>query len=893
LLVEDNPGDARLVKELFRESTAPRFDVIHAANLNEAFELLVDSTLEAVLLDLNLPESQRLATLAEVRLQTALPIVVLTGLDDETLGYEAIRAGAQDYLIKGRVDSHTLVRSVRYAIERKSEEEALRESEEKYRTLFEGASEGILVADIESRKFKYANPAICKMLGYTEEELMQLGVADIHPKESLDHVMAEFEAQARGEKALASNLPCLRKDGSVVYVDVTSTPMVIDNRACNVGFFTDITERKQAEQALRGSEDRYRTLFEKSVMGITVVDMETGRFKYANPSICQMLGYTEEEFQHMRVEDIHTAEGMKQIQGEFAAAATGKKTSSANVPCLCKDSTVIYAGISGTSMVIDGRQCNVGFFIDVTTRKQAEEALKASEEKYRTLFESSRDAIMTLAPPSWRFTTGNPAMIKMFGARDKTDFVSHAPWDYSPEKQPDGRPSMEKALEMIETAMATGSHYFEWTHQRLGGDTFPATVLLTRVEISGQALLQATVHDITEIKRAEEEREKLEEQFRQAQKMEAVGRLAGGVAHDFNNLLTIISGYCEIVIGRIGEQDPNWKSVSAIKHAGERAAQLTRQLLAFGRKQVLQLRVINLNMVVEESKKMLGRIVGENIELYTALEPDLKPVLADPGQVEQVIMNLVVNSRDAMPDGGRITIETANAELNQESAGKQAGLEPGHYVTLAVSDTGCGMSSEVKEHLFEPFFTTKEQGKGTGLGLSTVYGIVKQSNGNIIVDSEPGRGTTFMIYLPVAQNVEVKLPDIPQEFTAPAKVAETILVVEDESDVRELILDVLKNAGYVVLAADSGEKAEKVCAEHRGPIHLLLADMMLPRMGGMEVARRLAQQRPECKVLYMSGYTDGITRGGSNMEHGEAFIGKPFVPDALLRKVRQVLGSGV
>src|SRR5437773_9313187 len=393
-----------------------------------------------------------------------------------------------------------------------------------------------------------------------------------------------------------------------------------------------------------------------------------------------------------------------------------------------------------------------------------------------------------------------------------------------------------------------------------------------------------------ERKLADEDRARLEEQLRQAHKMEAIGRLAGGIAHDFNNLLTVINGYSELVLNSLGANLHARKNVEQIKKAGRRAATLTRQLLAFSRRQVLQLRVLDLNAVVTNFEAMLQPLIGEDILLEAVLQPGLGLVKVDPGQIEQIILNLTVNARDAMPEGGKLTIETANVELDEAYARRHVSVRPGPYVMLAISDTGCGMDAETQARIFEPFFTTKEPGKGTGLGLSTVYGIVKQSGGDIWVYSEPGRGTTFKIYLPWVEGaVETVEPGV-----APARDvrgSETILLGEDDGGIRRLVRQVLAERGYWVLEAIHGTHAIQISEQHTVPIHLLVTDVVMPGMSGRDLAERLKPSRPNMKVLFMSGYTDKAIVHHGELDPGTAVVRKQFTPDALARKLREVLHS--
>jgi PAS domain S-box-containing protein len=394
--------------------------------------------------------------------------------------------------------------------------------------------------------------------------------------------------------------------------------------------------------------------------------------------------------------------------------------------------------------------------------------------------------------------------------------------------------------------------------------------------------------DITEIRRAGEEKAVLQEQLRQSQKMEAIGCLAGGVAHDFNNLLTVIKGYSQLSSIELKEGDPLRKNIDEIQNATDRAASLTRQLLAFSRRQVMEMKVLDLNTLLRDLEKMLRRIIGEEVELAIQLAEDLGRIRADVGQIEQVIMNLAVNAKDAMPSGGKLTIETANVELDESYTRSHVDVKPGHYVIFSVSDTGVGMTPEVRERIFEPFFTTKEKGKGTGLGLSTTYGIVKQSEGHIWVYSVQGKGTTFKIYLPrVNEPLEVIRKEVLKEELPRGN--ETILIVEDEEEVRKLAGKILEKQGYRILETYNGDSALLVCEGRNGPIHLMLADVVMPGMNGSELAKLLKPLHPEMKILYMSGYTDNAIVRHGVLEKGVNYIQKPFTMEGLVRKVREVL----
>jgi signal transduction histidine kinase len=388
-----------------------------------------------------------------------------------------------------------------------------------------------------------------------------------------------------------------------------------------------------------------------------------------------------------------------------------------------------------------------------------------------------------------------------------------------------------------------------------------------------------------ELRRAEAERKHIEQQFQQAQKLESVGRLAGGVAHDFNNLLTVINGYSDMLLKELKSQDPVYEAVTEIRTAGERAAALTRQLLVLSRKKVTQPQRVNLNDIVAEVEKMLGRLIGEDVRLKSVLSPSLGHVLADPGQLHQVLMNLAVNARDAMPGGGTLSIETANVDVDAGYAEQHPEMKPGPYVRLQVGDTGIGMTKEVQSHIFEPFFTTKKPGEGTGLGLATVYGIVKQSDGSVWVYSEPGRGTTFSIYLPQIA-AGAGLPPAPEPSHAALRGSETILVVEDQDQLRKMAVRVLRDYGYEVIESANPEDALLHSEHYPGPIHLMLTDVIMPGMTGPELAGRIKPLRPGMEIVYMSGYNQHTT-----LDLAGAFLPKPFSPQGLAIKVRETLGA--
>ena len=518
-------------------------------------------------------------------------------------------------------------------------------------------------------------------------------------------------------------------------------------------------------------------------------------------------------------------------------------------------------------------------------RKSAEEALRDSEARYRLLFESNPFPMWVYDLETLSFLAVNTAVVRRYGYSPE-EFLTMTIKDIRPVED------VPALLENISTVSEEPNESGGWRHQKKDGTIIDVEITSYPLTFAGRRAELVLANDITERKRAEEALNRSEGQLRQALKMEAVGKLAGGVAHDFNNLLTAISGHSEMCLRRLTPSNSLYRHVDQIKKAGDRAAALTRQLLAFSRKQILQPEVLDLNHIVVELNKMLQRLIGEDIALLMGLAPEVGKVKADPNQLEQVIMNLVVNARDAMPKGGKITIETSNVRLSKESADLHITIPPGNYVMLAVSDSGCGMDAETQARIFEPFFTTKEVGKGTGLGLATVYGIVKQSEGSIWVYSEVDRGTTFKIYLPCVEGYAREVAagtENPQSLRG----VETVLVVEDEEVVREMATEILRESGYHVLEAKHPNDALILSAQHQGEIHLMLTDVVMPQMSGRDLAEQLTALRPEMKVLYMSGYTDDAIVHHGVLEEGTAFIGKPFSIDGLTRKLRETLDAPV
>ncbi|HXO86376.1 MAG TPA: PAS domain S-box protein [Gemmatimonadales bacterium] len=750
LLVEDNHGDARLILEMLREVRQDAFELERVERLEQALERVGRAAVDVVLLDLGLADSQGLETFRRAHEGIVEePIIVISGLDDESTALEAVRAGAQDYLVKGRLDGAALARVIRYALERQRTELRLR-----WLSLAVDQSPASIFITDPHGTIRYVNERFTQITGYAPAEAIgktpRIFKSGLTPPEYYRALWTTIT----GGNVWHAEIQNRRKSGEVYWDAVTVSP-IRDQRGAIAYFLAvqeDITRRKDTESALRESDRRARTLFE--TVNLVVLGLDRGGMvEYVNPFFLQRFGYA--------------------------------------------------------------RDAVIG----------------------RNWFE--------LVPASQRAT-----MQDVF--RDLIDENEHTHYE-NPVLTKDGQERL-----------------IAWNN----------TVLR---DVEGQPIGTLSIgEDITE-------RTQLELQLRQAQKMEAIGRLAGGVAHDFNNVLTAVFGYVDLLREEMPPGSSALQDLAEVRKAAERAADLTRQLLAFSRQQVLEPVVLPLNDHIEEFEKMLRRVIGEDVELRLALSKDIGNVRADPGQLQQVIMNLAVNARDAMPQGGKLLLETANVDLSEQYAELHQPVIPGRYVMLAVSDTGTGMPPDVKARIFEPFFTTKEKGKGTGLGLSTVYGIVKQSGGYVWVYTELGRGTTFKVYLP---RVDAP-PDRPAKPREAGTLtgSETILLAEDDAILRPLAKALLVKLGYTVLEAENADAALAAAQAHQGPIHLLVSDVVMPGPSGRELARRLAALRPETRVLFVSGYTDDAIVHHGMLEPGLNFLQKPFTPSVLARKVREVLDA--
>jgi PAS domain S-box-containing protein len=757
--------------------------------------------------------------------------------------------------------------------------EAVRVSEENYRSLFDSTPLPIWVYDLETLSFLAVNKAAIQCYGYSREEFLAMTTKDMLPDEEVPAILDSVRNSPSGCDA-ASTMRHRKKDGTIMDVEIISYSLNFAGHSARIVSANDITERRRAAEELRRSEERYRELVENASDMIYTYDLE-GNFTSINKAVEVTTGYTREEARGMNITQVVAPEYLEKARRILSGRFTDLEDTAYDLEIVAKDGRRIAVEVNARLVYQDGVTCGVqGIGRDITERKHFEEALRRQKEYTGHIISAAPTLIAGIAPDGT--TTFINCAITSVTGYEPAEIIGGNWWrilypgeeyrqvDQLFEEFNQGRGVVN--YEMMLTTKSGSKRTISWNSvNRQNEEGEIIEIIGIGADVTGQR--------------------ELEDQLRQSQKMEAVGQLAGGVAHDFNNLLTVINGYSDLLLRKLSLDELMRLNVEEIRKAGERAASLTRQLLAFSRKQVLQPKVLKLNSVVADVDKMLRRLIGEDINLLTVLEPSLGQIKADPGQIEQVILNLAVNARDAMPQGGQLIIETANVYLDDEYARRHISIHPGRYVMLAVSDTGYGMNAETQERLFEPFFTTKEQGKGTGLGLSTVYGIVKQSGGDIWVYSEVGKGTTIKIYLPrVAEVVE---SDETRD-TAAAELPqgrETVLLAEDEEQVRRIARVILEMNGYHVLEASGGDEALSIYKQHEGQIDLVMTDVVMPQMSGRELAQSLETLQPGIKVLYMSGYTDdAIVRHGL-LDQEIAFIQKPFTPEALTYKVREVLDA--
>jgi two-component system, cell cycle sensor histidine kinase and response regulator CckA len=756
--------------------------------------------------------------------------------------------------------------------EHEAEEARLRAGLE-FQAVFDSVGDGIAILAPNGNLLE-VNRALCNRLGYTREQLIGMSVSAINSPDAAA-IVPDRLAQAIRGGAITFETEHVRRDGSLVPIEVVARRIEFRGQPAILSVLRDLTDRRQSEAAIAEQARWLQQLLDAIPVPIIAKD-RPGRIQLHNVAFAEAAG-PHAQFTGRTMGELGIPEPA--FHAEMDRLVLGGKTQIYEMSLEGPDGDLRRQMLTKAPLhAADGSITGVvTASIDITDRYKAEQELRRSEERFRTLFECAGDAIF-ISDVAGRFVEVNQTACERLGySRDELLRLSVA--DIS---LPGTSPAIDSR---IATIQENGSLAFETVHLRRDGTPIPVEMISTILDLGGEPAVLGIARDARDRKRAESERATLEAQLREAQKMEGIARLAGGVAHDFNNLLTVIRGNASLALSEIPDGSVAREDLEQIEQAADRAASLTRQLLAFARRTVLKPEVVDPSETVMRLESMLSRLIGEDVQLEIIAPAGIGCVLVDPGQLEQVIVNLVVNSRDAMPDGGKVTIEVADVEV-AEAVGPDGAGTSGAMVALSVTDTGIGMDSATLERIFEPFFTTKDPSKGTGLGLATVYGIVRMSRGKVTARSEPGHGATLTVYLPRVGEGEVPEPEQPVVTPTP-RLPGTVLVVEDDAGVRRFASRVLASAGYTVLTAADGEAALAVPTET--PLQLLVTDIVMPGMSGREVASRMLAARPGLQILYMSGHTEkGIVHDGV-LEPGIDFLAKPFKGEDLLAAVNRAM----
>lgn len=886
LIAEDSVDDAELLLlELARGGFAVRSLRVDTAE--EMRAALVDGAWDIVISDYSMPRFSAAAALRLTReFDPDLPFVVISGTIGEEQAVEMMRAGASDYLLKGKLAR--LAPVVERELREAAKDRAHRTVEQlaaQLAAIVESSDEAILSETLDGQITSW-NPGAERLFGWKRSEAIGRHSSFIVPEDKASEFAEVMSRLQRGERLNQFETVRLHRNGGRRDVSVTASP-IHDRSGQFIGvakITRDITLQKMSQVSLLKSEERYRTLV-SATSSIVWSSPASGEFDSDQPGWTAFTGQTVEQHQGWGwLNALHPEDREKCAQ---AWAIAIRQRTPYQVEHRIRRTDGVYRMMSVRAVPIfestgEIREW-VGVHTDVTDQKISEQAVHDAQQRLEQVLASSPAILYTLFLKEHGILACDwvsDNIRELFGYSSQEAL---APDWWSNNVHPDDLEEVaSRTVSELFAAGATASDY-RFRHQNGEYRWVRSDVRLIRTPKGEPLVAVGSWTDITGIKL-------LEEQFRHSQKLEAFGQLAAGVAHDFNNLLTIINGYSDLLLDCMAPGDPMREMVGEIHKAGDRSAGLTRQLLAFSRKQVLAPRILDLNEVVSATEKMLRRLIGEDVRLITSRAPSLWQVKADPGQVEQVLMNLAVNARDAMPQGGRLTIETHNVELDDVYARTHPDASAGSYVLLSITDTGGGMPAEVRSRIFEPFFTTKEAGKGTGLGLATVYGIVRQSGGHVDVASEVGVGTTFKVYLPRTEAGPKETVDR-AKYLAPPHGPETILLVEDEDGVRDLARIYLVRCGYTVLEAANGAEATRIVAEYDGPIHLLVTDVVMPGAGGRMVSEVVIKRHPKVRVLFISGYTDDAVIRHGVLREETNFLQKPFTPLKLATTVREVLDA--
>ena len=778
---------------------------------------------------------------------------------------------------------------------RRQKETALRESEEKYRGILHNMDDAYYEVDLKGN-YVFCNEAMLLKTGYSREELAGMSYKKIVSLETQERVKQVFQdVYKTGHPIRNFEYDLIRKDGDNRNFEAWVSP-IFDKKHRPIGFrgmAHDVTDRKRVEdelkesrERLKRSEERYRVILDNMEEAYYEVDLH-GNHMFYNESTLRNLGYTREEMLGMNYRQYVDEENAQKIYEAYHRVFLTGETIKGMDWVLRKKTGEKMPVEGSVSLMRDSQGNPIGFrgvVRDITKRKEAEKELRESEEKYRLLAEKAMMGIFWIND-SFQFIYVNDHLCKILG-RSRSEVLGK---NFREVLSDNSRDHVTERYVRRQRGEEVPDRY-EVEVVRPDGEVRRIEMMVAvMLDKSGRMNSIGQAIDITERKQSEEEREKLQQQLTQAQKMESIGRLAGGVAHDFNNMLGVILGHAEIAMMKADPSQPFYKDLVEISEAAGRSANLTRQLLAFARKQTVTPKLLVLNEVIEGMLKMLQRLIGEDIELAWLPDSAQAMVKVDPGQIDQILANLCVNARDSIAGVGKVIIETGNAVFDEDFCSSRIGFSPGDYVIITVRDNGCGMDKETLENLFEPFFTTKDVGQGTGLGLATVYGIVKQNGGFIHVDSEPGHGATFRVYLP--RHVGKTEPTRKDDQGTPAtRGHETILLVEDEPAMLEMTTLLLEQLGYVVLKACTPGEAIHIAENHPGDIHLLVTDVVMPEMNGRDLARKILSLYPGIKRLFMSGYTADVIVHQGVLDEGVHFISKPFSVKGLADKVRETLG---
>ncbi|MCU1286280.1 MAG: hybrid sensor histidine kinase/response regulator [Acidobacteriales bacterium] len=885
LVLEDNPADSELlIYELRKVGYVLTADVLSTRAEYEA--RLLEKDYEIIFADFNMSMWNGLEALEILQASgKSIPFIIVSGTVGDVDAVEYIRRGATDYVLKGALTR--LEVAVPRALEefaRKREQveaaTALRSSEARFRRLIDSNLVGIAVGQFNGTIVE-ANGTLLSTLGYTRQDLASglLKWPQLSPPEFQHmHKLAAKQVRATGvSESLQTEY--IRKDGTHVPVSI-SIARIDDSESNCIGFIVDQTSTRKAERHLHVAEEGFAKAFRLSPDALSISEVKSGRIVDVNEAYLRLMGYSRNEIIGHTTEELGMWQKPEQRRELMEKFRVEERVKDVDWNYRTKAGEIRLALLSAELITFGGEAYALKITRDITDQREAgeklrqsEEALRSSDQRYRILFDENPLPMYVYDYETLMFLDVNGAAIRRYGYSQE-ELSTMTILDIRPEEE------APKLLEEIAIRSSLPIYKREagiWKHKAKSGELIDMEILVHRVDLAGRQAIICLAKDVTDQKR-------IQEQQQETQKLEAIGQLAGGVSHDFNNLLGVIMGQAELLADKL--QDESLRSrANSIMQAADRGASLANQLLAFSRKQEVELTLLSLNSLVVETVKLLGRTLGEEVQVVTKLETDLWTVNADAGQLQQVLLNLAINSRDAMPRGGKLIIETANVAKTELRGTNELSPTPQDYVLLSVTDTGDGMTEKVRERIFEPFFTTKAAGKGTGLGLAMVYGIVKQSNGHIWVNSEPGKGTTFGVYFP---RHKTELPKLVRQ-TAPSWGSETLLFVEDQDALREVVAEMLRDHGYTVLEASNGRVALEVASRHKEPIHLVISDVIMPEMSGTELARKIKSVLPSVKLLFISGYTgDSVNRQG-DLAEGIAFVQKPFSPTALARKVRQVL----